>query len=134
MAEAALAVAPVTVLIVDDETFIARAVACILRQLRGAQVRLATDGGEALQLARSLEPDLILVDVHIPGTSSLALCRQLRALPAASRSLLYLFTGLLPDDTEVIPLRGLCDGLISKPPDPGELLAALEAAAAARRG
>lgn len=117
-----------TVLIVDDEAFIARAVACLLTQLRGAEVHVATDSDQALALARRLRADLVLVDVHMPGTCSVALCRQLRELDHLREVPIYVFTGLLPDEADVAPLLALCDGLISKPPDPVELTAALDAA------
>jgi two-component system, OmpR family, alkaline phosphatase synthesis response regulator PhoP len=116
------------VLIVDDEVFIARAVGCILADRRGAQVEVARDGDQALAVARTLRPHLILVDVRMPGLPPLELCRRLREMPGLGATAIYLLTGVLPADEEVGPLLEVARGIINKPPDPGEVMAALDEA------
>ena len=70
---------PVTVLTVDDQPVVLHA----LRQLIAAtdgfqQVAEALSGGQALQLAANLHPDLILVDVRMPGMDGIETARRLR--------------------------------------------------------
>lgn len=117
---------PKTVLVVDDDAFIGRAVACILREARGANVCLARSGDEALPLAIDLRPDVILMDVHMPGMTVLEFCRRLRELPDLADAALYLLTGVLPCDGALDPLRPYVRGVLNKPPNPAELLAALD--------
>jgi DNA-binding response OmpR family regulator len=121
---------PSRVLIVDDETFMARAVGCILTDARGAVVEVAASGEQALPLAATFQPHLVLVDVMMPGMSSFDLCVALRQTPGLEAVRLYVLTGLLPGDDVMAPLLTMVDGVINKPPDPGEVLAAFDAVVA----
>ncbi len=71
---------PITpsVLVVDDEPNIRDAVAYNLRRA-GIDVSLAADGNEALRQARLLQPDLVVLDVMLPGLNGFEVCRTLRA-------------------------------------------------------
>src|SRR4051812_27112368 len=70
-----------SILIVDDNAANLRLVAFIL-QSRGYQIRTATDASEALAaLADEPAPDLILMDVQLPGMDGLTLTRRLKANP-----------------------------------------------------
>jgi two-component system response regulator MprA len=64
-------------LIVEDDAHVREAVARALR-FEGYDVHTAVDGNEALVRATELEPDAILLDVLMPGTDGLAVCRRLR--------------------------------------------------------
>ncbi|MEN6304842.1 MAG: response regulator [Armatimonadia bacterium] len=116
-----------TVLVVDDDAFIARAVGCILEQARQARVLAAGNGEEALPLAEISQPDVIIIDVNMPGMEALELCRRLRAVPELAETPLYVLTGVLPGNEVLGPLREYVQGILNKPPNPGELLAALDA-------
>jgi two-component system, OmpR family, KDP operon response regulator KdpE len=65
------------VLVVDDEHSIRRAVGRALTA-RGYDVRLATDGEEALSVAAAFQPDLVVLDLNLPALDGLSVCRQLR--------------------------------------------------------
>ena len=65
------------VLVVDDEQSIRRAVGRALTA-RGYQVELATDGEEALAVAATFQPDLVVLDLNLPALDGLEVCRQLR--------------------------------------------------------
>lgn len=119
-------------LIVDDQMCIARAVACLLEEAREAEVKVVSRGEQALELAGCWRPHLILVDVQMPGMPPLQLCRLLRGTPCLAEVPIYLFTGLLPDNVELTPLLAEVQGLISKPPDPTELMELVDAAAPPR--
>lgn len=67
-----------SILIVDDEPEIRRAVLGGLRA-QGYEVRAASDGEEALRLASAATPDLVILDLMMPGMDGLEVCRRLRA-------------------------------------------------------
>jgi CheY-like chemotaxis protein len=67
-----------TILVAEDDRFLRRAAELALKQ-RGFSVVLAEDGSQALELARSCKPDLILLDVLMPRMTGIEVLRQLRA-------------------------------------------------------
>lgn len=71
---------PTTVLIIEDNPGISRLVEFKLRQ-EGMSVHMATNGIDGLDLARSLKPDLILLDVMLPGISGFEVLHALNADP-----------------------------------------------------
>ena len=119
------------VLVVDDDLFMGRAVACIMTEARDAIVHLARTGDEALPLAEALRPDLILVDIQMPGMPPGELCRELRQRPATQHCAIYLHTGVLAGAEPIQALAEWVDGILGKPPDPRELLRVVDLAAAA---
>src|SRR3989442_9797163 len=70
--------AAASVLVVDDEPTIGEVVSRYLRRA-GYETRVARDGREALELAAAKRPDLILLDVMMPGADGLEVMRRLRA-------------------------------------------------------
>src|SRR5438045_7775534 len=71
-----------SILIVEDEQSIARFIELELLQA-GYQVTLASDGIEALLQASHHPPDLVILDLMIPGVDGLEVCRRLRSGPGA---------------------------------------------------
>ena len=69
------------ILIADDEPHIRKLVSFTLGN-RGYEVVEASDGGEAVRLARETRPDLILLDVMMPELDGFEVCRRLRSTPA----------------------------------------------------
>lgn len=72
------------ILVADDESHILHVVSLKLRNA-GYDVLTAKDGAEALELAQSERPDLLITDYHMPQLSGLELCQKLRQDPATSR-------------------------------------------------
>ena len=68
------------ILVADDEPAIREYEASLLSEL-GHEVLAAADGAEALELARTKQPHLILLDIMMPELSGIEVCRQLRADP-----------------------------------------------------
>src|SRR5437867_1124184 len=66
-----------TVLVVDDEEAIAEAVRARL-QSEGFQVAVAGDGPEAIALCEQIRPDLVVLDLMLPGMDGLEVCRQIQ--------------------------------------------------------
>ena len=100
-------------LLVDDEPTNLQ----VLRQILQQDYRLlfATDGARALELARAQQPDLILLDVMMPGMDGLAVCQALKA-EAASAAIPVIFVTALSDSLD--EARGFdvgCVDYISKP-------------------
>jgi CheY-like chemotaxis protein len=73
----------VRVLVVDDQADARDLLKAVLERC-GAEVALAASAGEALELVRSLRPDVVLSDIEMPKESGYDFLRQLRALPAES--------------------------------------------------
>lgn len=82
-----------TVLIVDDEPAIRRLVRAALEP-SGYRILEARDGPEAIAAAGSQAPDLVLLDVGLPGMSGLDVKRWLRRTPAMARTPVLFLTGL----------------------------------------
>jgi PAS domain S-box-containing protein len=110
------------ILIVDDEPLGRDTIAALLSPL-GYQLAFAAGGAEALRLAIATPPDLILLDVMMPGMDGFEVCRRLRATPVLAEVPVIMLTAL--DDRES-RLRGIeagTDDFVSKPYDRVELRA-----------
>jgi DNA-binding response OmpR family regulator len=73
----------VRVLVVDDSPAIRARLAAMLREIPGVEVSEAGGADEALATAAAEPPDLVVLDVHMPGRSGLDVLPQLKALPSA---------------------------------------------------
>jgi CheY-like chemotaxis protein len=71
------------ILVVDDQPFFLSACQQALRG-RGYEVQTATGGAEALKAIESARPDLILLDIEMPGADGFATCRRIKANPATA--------------------------------------------------
>ncbi len=110
-------------LIVDDEAALAEVVASYL-QREQFETRTAVDGSQAVALAREFDPDVVVLDVGLPGADGLEVCRQLRSFSDA-----YVVM-LTARDTEMDTIVGLtvgADDYITKPFSPRELVARIRA-------
>jgi DNA-binding response OmpR family regulator len=116
-------VADRTILVVEDEATIAGSVAARLRK-EGFAVEIVADGPTAVDRARNLLPDLVVLDVMLPGMDGLEVCREIqrdRAVPVLM---------LTARDSETDMLVGLgvgADDYMTKPFSPRELVARVKA-------
>lgn len=109
------------VLVVDDNRDAADTLAELLR-LQGHAVTLAYDGAQALSLAEREHPDIVLLDLGLPGMDGLEVARRLRAAPATATSRLIALTGYGQDsDRRATALAGF-DAHLTKPVDVQALL------------
>ena len=110
-----------TVLIVDDSPS-ARETLLAALDGHGYQLVTAVNGSEALQLANEIRPDVILLDVMMPGMDGFEVCQRIRSMPALAEVPVVLLTAL---DDHASLLRGLeagADDFFSKPIERKELL------------
>jgi two-component system, OmpR family, response regulator len=110
-----------SVLYVDDEADIRQIVQLSLALADGLTIHTGDCGERALSLARELSPDLILLDVMMPGLDGPATLSRLRADPALERiPVIFVTAKAMPQ--EVDRFRGLgAAGVIAKPFDPMKL-------------
>lgn len=111
-----------TVLVVDDDTSVRSSLAGLLRS-EGFEVVTEADGHNALDSVRLLRPDVILLDVIMPGLDGLEVCRRLKADPETRLVPVALLTALSATDDRVRGLDAGADDFLSKPPQRAELVA-----------
>ena len=109
-----------TILIVEDEHAVARGIQYALQQ-EGYEVTLATSGEEGLELATKSAPDLILLDVRLPGMDGFEVLRRLRA--SQVRTPILILSGLAELDAKIKGLGFGADDYLTKPFDARELRA-----------
>jgi DNA-binding response OmpR family regulator/two-component sensor histidine kinase len=111
-----------TVLIVDDRAP-ERETLEVLLAPEGYRLAFAADGHEALDRAAQLTPDLILLDVMMPGMDGFEVCRQLRSDPVHGEVPVVLVTALDDRSSRISGIEAGADDFISKPFDRNELRA-----------
>lgn len=111
-----------TVLIVDDEPTARETVVSMLEG-EGYDLQLARDGTEALQILEQLQPDVILLDIMLPGMDGFEICRRIRATPRLAEVPILMLTALDDRDSLLRALESGADDFLSKPVDRRELIA-----------
>ncbi len=112
-----------TILLIEDEEAIANAVASRLRS-EGFAVELAFDGPSGVQRCLQIQPDLVILDIMLPGFDGLEVCRQIQA---ARRTPVLMLTAK-DDETDVlVGLRLGADDYVTKPFSPRLLVARVHA-------
>jgi DNA-binding response OmpR family regulator len=114
-----------SVLVVDDEPTIAEVVSRYLERA-GYRTRVAADGAQALELVARQRPDLIVLDLMLPGIDGLEVMRRLRQ-PERERIGLILLTAKGEESDRVTGLRLGADDYVVKPFSPAELVARVDA-------
>jgi two-component system alkaline phosphatase synthesis response regulator PhoP len=117
-----------TVLVVEDERKIAQWVETYFEQA-GFDVRVAHDGREGLDLARSNLPDLIVLDLNLPSMDGLEVCRRLRrdANPAVAATPIIMVTARVEETDRLTGFSTGADDYVVKPFSPKELVARAQA-------
>jgi len=88
------------ILVVDDDAYVHVGIRAALRALR-AEIRTASSGREALEIARAFRPHVAILDVGLPDTDGYQLADDLRSVPALSGLRIIFLTGYLPDRLSV---------------------------------
>ena len=111
------------ILLVDDEPVIVETVRAYL-EAEGYAVQTASDGPGALTLARSFHPDIIVLDLMLPGLDGLEVLRRLRQI---SDVYVLLLTAKTHETDKVVGLTMGADDYVTKPFSPRELVARVKA-------
>lgn len=114
---------PPTVLVVDDEKNIVQLARLYLSN-EGFRVEAAYDGRQALDKARSLKPDLIVLDIMMPEMDGLTVCKELRK---TSNVPVIILTARGDDIDRIVGLEIGADDYMAKPFNPRELVARVKA-------
>jgi two-component system alkaline phosphatase synthesis response regulator PhoP len=118
------------ILVVDDEPGIVSTVRAFLER-EGYVVQTAADGPSALQLARTFAPDLIILDIMLPGMDGLEVLRRLRQ---ESEAYVLMLTARSDETDKLIGLTVGADDYLTKPFSPRELVARVKAILRRGRG
>jgi len=110
-----------TVLIADDEQSLAEAIAATLN-LKGLHTVVTHNGEQALALARSLHPDLILLDVMMPGRSGIEVCATLKTDPTTASIPVIFITAKTEKTDRMVGIAAGADEYLTKPFSPTELI------------
>jgi CheY-like chemotaxis protein len=108
------------ILIVDDNQDAAETLAILLRTL-GHEVHLAYEGMAALELAGSLQPDVVLLDIGLPKMDGYEVARRLRQRPGLKQPLLIAVTGYGQEEDRRRSCEAGFDYHLVKPVDPDKL-------------
>ena len=114
------------ILVIDDEKDLIELVRYNLEK-EGFLVRIAQDGESGLSAAKKELPDLILVDLMLPGMDGLDVCRSLRSDDRTARIPLIMLTAKSAESDRILGLELGADDYVTKPFSPRELIARIKA-------
>ncbi|MGB9521949.1 MAG: response regulator transcription factor, partial [Anaerolineales bacterium] len=112
---------PYNVLVIEDDDIVARTVE---RSLRGEEFKVTTvnSGVEGLKIARKLMPDIVILDVVMPGMDGYTVCREMRADPTLSEVPILFLTAKIKDEDKITGFNAGADDYLSKPFNIDELI------------
>lgn len=103
----------IRILIVDDHPAVRAGLVAVLRSEPGlVPVGAASDDHEGWRLVQRARPDLVLLDLHLPGGNSLALCRRIKAQEPQARVLIY--SAFAHDELTIAATLAGADGILDK--------------------
>jgi DNA-binding response OmpR family regulator len=114
------------ILVIDDDSIVAKSVELSLRH-DGFQVSVAYSGVDGLKLARRESPDLIILDILMPGMDGYAVCRELRADPLLGDVPVLFLTAKGKDEDKIEGFRAGADDYLTKPFNIDELILRVKA-------
>jgi two-component system alkaline phosphatase synthesis response regulator PhoP len=114
------------VLIADDEPDILEIIGYNLRK-EGYDIHTAKDGDDALQKAKQLDPDLIILDIMMPKKTGVQVCETLRSLPAFQDTLIIFLTAMSDEASHIKGFETGADDYVNKPISPKVLTSRVNA-------
>ncbi len=115
-----------TILLVDNEVDILDFLGYNLKK-EGFEVHIAQSGVEGIRIAETILPDIIVLDIMMPGIDGIETCRKLRENPDLQNTPILFLTALRDDITEESAMNACGDGYITKPLRPKVFLSHLKA-------
>jgi two-component system alkaline phosphatase synthesis response regulator PhoP len=116
----------IRILLVDDEPDVLDFLSFNL-QKEGYVVHTASNGREAIQVAKKVSPNLILLDVMMPEMDGIEACKELRTLPESKNALIIFLTARTEDYSQIAGLDAGADDYVSKPIKPRVLVSRIKA-------
>src|SRR5512145_1301224 len=113
------------VLVVDDDRDMARFLGLLLGK-EGVAVEIASDGESAMRSIEASPPEMVLLDVLLPGRSGFEICERLKSDPATALIPVILVTALEDQESRVRGIQAGADDFLSKPVRREELLARVQ--------
>jgi DNA-binding response OmpR family regulator len=114
------------ILIVEDDNDIAALIAHYLEKA-GHASEIVSDGGRALSVARETPPDLVILDLMLPGLNGLEICRALRFDSRTAELPILMVTARGEESERILGLDSGADDYVVKPFSPNELMARVRA-------
>ncbi|MGG8405268.1 response regulator [Streptomyces sp. 12297] len=122
---------PIRVLLADDQALLRSAFKVLVNSEPDMEVvGEASDGAQAVELAREHRADIVLMDIRMPGTDGLAATRMISADPDLAHVRVVMLTTFEVDEYVVQALRAGASGFLGKGAEPEDLLGAIRIAAA----
>lgn len=116
----------VSVLVIDDEDDIRDILTYNLKK-EGFNAYAAENGEKGMELLKSVHPDLVLLDVMMPGMDGIEVCEAIRNLPGFERTLICFLTARSEDYSQIAGLDAGADDYVSKPIKPKVLISRIKA-------
>jgi DNA-binding response OmpR family regulator len=113
------------ILVIEDDPATSRLVEYSLRH-KGYQVTSASNGLEGIRKARDEAPDLIILDIMLPGMDGFEICHRLRAEPDTAAIAILMFSAKAQEIDRDTGLKVGADDYLSKPADPSEITRRVE--------
>jgi two-component system chemotaxis response regulator CheY len=110
------------VLIVDDDPFIRSLIATTLEGVSEFDLHQASDGEEAVQIARRAGPRLVFLDIDMPRMDGIEACRMMRAEPIMVGAKIVMLTASVEDSSRTRAADAGADRFLTKPFSPLDLL------------
>jgi two-component system alkaline phosphatase synthesis response regulator PhoP len=114
------------ILVVDDDREVVRLMRAYLEQA-AYEVLVAYDGETAVQILRRDRPDLVLLDLMLPGRDGLDITRLVRSDPALAQIPIIMLTARIEDTDKIVGLEMGADDYVTKPYNPREVVARVRA-------
>ena len=113
------------ILVIEDDPATSRLVDYSLRH-EGYEVTLAANGLEGIRKAHVEAPDLVILDVMLPGMDGFEICHRLRSEPATARLPILMFSAKAQDIDKNTGLKVGADDSLAKPAAPAEIVSRVE--------
>lgn len=113
------------ILVIEDDPANLRLIRYTLEK-KGYEVVTAPNGLEGLRKAQKEEPDLIILDVMLPGIDGYEICHRLRAEPQTAQLLILMFSVKSQEVDKATGLKVGADDYLTKPADPSEIIRRVE--------
>ncbi len=109
------------ILVIEDDPSALRFIEYTLEQ-EGYQVLTATDGLAGIRKAQNEEPDLIVLDIMLPGIDGFEICHRLRAEPQTAQLPILMLSAKAQEIDRATGLKVGADDYLTKPADPSEII------------